>query len=144
MTQRSLPASSERGSIAPIGLLSMSLLLTASLVLLCASALFQQQRRLNHLADAVALSLAHQVAVDAEAAAPLQEADYQRSAAVELSAMAGAKLRDSWLQSLDVSESGVVGLRICQPPHLDELLLPAALAGSSLGPVCSDARAGQL
>lgn len=132
------------GSIAPIGLLSMALLLTASLVLLCASALFQQQRRLNHLADAVALSVARTVAVDGEAVSTYPHRDYELNGAAELNAMAGAKLRDSWLESLDVSGNGVVALRICQPPHLDELLVPSALAGSFTGPVCAEARAGQL
>lgn len=129
----------ERGSIAPVGLLATALLLTASLLLLCASALFQQQRRLNHLADAIALSSAQKVAKSKS-----EGLDFQLFAQAELKWMDNARTNDVWLQEFNVAANGVVALRLCQPAHLDWLVVPELLASAVIKPVCANARAGQL
>lgn len=129
----------ERGSIAPVGLLATAIMLTAALVLLCATALFQQQRRLNHLADAIALSTAEQVARSKS-----ERPDFQTSALAELQSMGNATIGEVWLDDFAVSASGVVALRLCQSAHLDKLVVPELLVGAVIKPVCATARAGQV
>jgi hypothetical protein len=124
--------STEEGSIAPLALLSLALTLTATLIVLCAGSLFQQQRTLNALANAVALELAVQPGAESlKAQAGL--------AALQTEKTSNAVIRFA-VRNLDDS----VSVKLCQPARVQELLVPEAILGSAIGDVCVSARAGEL
>ena len=125
-------AKRDDGSIAPLGILSMALTLTCALVVLCAGSLFQQQRTLNAIADALALTIARDPANEAESVnALLRELQSSKTANSEVSAAV-------------IGGEGVVFIRICQPARVGELLLPKVLSERLFGAVCAEARAGKL
>lgn len=124
--------SSDEGSIAPLALLSLALTLTATLIVLCAGSLFQQQRTLNALANAVALELAVQ---------PGHESLKSRAA---LAALQTEKTRTSVVRFAVRNVDDSVSVMLCQPARVQELLVPEAILGSAIGDVCVIARAGEL
>jgi uncharacterized membrane protein len=125
-------AKRDDGSIAPLGILSMALTLTCALVVLCAGSLFQQQRTLNAIADALALTIARD---------PANESDSVNAALHELQS---SKTANSEVSAAVIGGEGVVFIRICQPARVGELLIPKVLSERLFGAVCAEARAGKL
>jgi uncharacterized membrane protein len=125
-------AKRDDGSIAPLGILSMALTLTCALVVLCAGSLFQQQRTLNAIADALALTIARD---------PANEADSVNALLRELQS---SKTANSEVSAAVIGGEGVVFIRICQPARVGELLIPKVLSERLFGAVCAEARAGKL
>jgi uncharacterized membrane protein len=125
-------ATDDSGSIAPLALLSLALTLTCALVVLCAGSLFQQQRTLNAMADALALTIARD---------PAKELSATDSALRDLQS---AKTAGARVFSAEVDPDGVASVRICQPARVEELMVPRALSERLFGEVCAEARAGRL
>jgi hypothetical protein len=124
--------STEEGSIAPLALLSLALTLTATLIVLCAGSLFQQQRTLNSLANAVALELAIQ---------PVGESLKAHSALV---ALKSGKAHSAVVRFAVRNRDESVSVKLCQPARVQELMVPVVILGSAIGDVCVIARAGEL
>jgi hypothetical protein len=136
----------ERGSILPLGLLSIAMVTSAALIAICASSLFEQQRGLNAIANAVALRVAQTSATFPNAV--VNPAEANEMASDELRSIAMGQDSTAVLTSASViadsNGSFRVAVRVCQSARVGELVVPQLLSGFSFGEVCAAARAGAL
>jgi hypothetical protein len=111
----------------PLFIFGVVFLLVSALVLLSASQLLEQQRRLNGMSDSLALQLAGQVG---------QREISARTARVAMAVMYGEG--DTQVDGLNVASSGRVSVRLCEPAkQLAAIFLPS-------GGVCSASAAQPL
>ena len=122
---------SDSGSIAPLAILGIMLTLSISLVQLSATTLFEQQRRLNSVSDALALDLAD-LALDMKQNIDGQLATQELDILNQQSGD-GAK---SWVASFSKSGQNRVSVRLCQRNILLDKPFTNALGRGVLPDVC--------
>jgi hypothetical protein len=126
------------GSIAPLAILGVLVSLVLALVVLSADQLFQQQRNLNSVSDALALDLA-----DLKLQ-PKTKLD-STVAAQELARVSGGLrgARPHLVQLLEPSENRVL-VRVCQQNRLLEMPITGMLSGHVLAEICVTSTAENL
>ncbi len=139
---RETGSETDRGSITPVSIFGLVVTLALALTLSNATALLNQQRFLESVAQAIALDAAGNQLVDQQS--PISITDDTSQLLLDLSVqssllssrLSGAKVT-SGIQNID----GSVAIKICQPPRILFMNQVVPLAIGLEGQVCASAAA---
>ena len=138
----SKPLQEDRGSITPLAIFGIAFTIALTLVLSNATAILNQQRLLESVAQGFALDFAGDSNADlARGQSLLQEANAQLGELSTLSAELNRRLDQAKVIFADRRIDGSVALKICQPPRI--LFLNQTLSADFSSQVCATAAAIQ-